>query len=707
MPASAVFHMENCMKSCPLALTLAAAFPLLAHGQTQAPQPEPTLKPVIVTAPDGSPLQSTSSATRTAIPAEQLPQSVISINRRALDDQDAQNLPQALRSVSSVVAVDPRDTFNIQPRIRGFNAATLVDGVAMPSLFSNLDSTINIEQLDVIKGPASGVAGGGQSAGGYGFMGGALAVQTKSPTAATSREVGVRIGSYSERGLYADINQPVNDLLGLRLVAESQSNGDEAPGSKTTRQGLYPSLSLKPNGQSELLVKARLSRLTNLDNSGQPAQGTVLPADYSVPRNLRVTAQGQPQSQSNVDSLSMHWKQSLADGWSYDVNGSRLISALNQYGAYTDDLFFGGTGPTYQLRSVHLQQNVNSTNLSANLYKDLQAGVVTHRLLIALDLSQTTDVGYVAGGILGDYDITSPNSPTWVTPATPAQDTWQNNTYASQAITVQDHISIGPRLHLQASMKYTHLNVDNQWLAAGASSNTTYGRTTPRLGIIYEMLPGISAFAGYGESFSVPTNANYTTTPQPESAKQVELGIKLKGSGGVTANIAWFDLRRTNVPTADPNNAFQTIQTGEQRSTGIDMDAQWQINRTWSLQGHLTVQDPRITADTTLTVGNQLFDVPKRSARLGVRHSVSQRLAWALAANYSSKRPGDAANTFFTPAATVWDAQMQYTQSNVRYAASINNLTDKKYYVPSAYFGGGHVLPAPRRQLSLTASYIF
>ena len=72
-----------------------------------------------------------------------------------------------------------------------------------------------------------------------------------------------------------------------------------------------------------------------------------------------------------------------------------------------------------------------------------------------------------------------------------------------------------------------------------------------------------------------------------------------------------------------------------------------------------------------------------------------------------SRLPGDAANSFFTPAATLWDAQLQYQLEKVRLSASIQNLADKKYFIPSNYFGGGHVLPAARRHLSLAASYNF
>lgn len=698
------------MKRLPLVMALAAAFPCAVFSQS-SPTAEVVLKPVVVTAPEAGPLQTTRSATRLDLPPEQLPQSVVSVGRTQIDNTAAQNMPELLRQVSSVVPLDPRDTYNAQPRIRGFRAATLVDGVAMPSMFANLDTTINIEQLDVIKGPAPAVAGGGQTAGAFGIVGGALAVNTKSPGPVVSRELGIRMGSRGERGVFFDLNQPINEVLGLRLVGESQRYEEEQQGAKTRRSGLYPSLSLKPSADSQLLVKARLSRLSNMDNSGLPANGTVIPAAYTIARSTNILAAGQPDSSSSVNSVHIQWDQKLSQGWSYNLSLSRLTSKLDQNGVFTDDFFAPNPGPNYFPIGLNLTQKVSSTDFSANLRKDAQSGAVRHQFLLGLDSSRTSDWGYMTPfTFLGALDITAPTPVPWqLTPFVPGSE--QDNAYRSTSLVLQDHISVGKNLHFLASLKHTRIHVQNLWTAFGVNSITDNAKTTPRLGAIYEFSPGVSAFVGYGEGFSVPTNGIYTTPPKPEGAKQKEIGLKLKNVNGWTANIAWFDLRRTNVPIGDPLNPGQSIQTGEQRSSGLDADFTWKANRQWQLQGHFTAQNPRISKDTLLPVGNLIFATPKHSARLAVRHDIGtgtlQGLGLGLGVTYHSRMAGDAANSFFTPAATVWDAQLQYQLDKVRLSASINNLLDKKYFIPSNYFGGGHVLPAQRRHLSVTASYSF
>ena len=70
---------------------------------------------------------------------------------------------------------------------------------------------------------------------------------------------------------------------------------------------------------------------------------------------------------------------------------------------------------------------------------------------------------------------------------------------------------------------------------------------------------------------------------------------------------------------------------------------------------------------------------------------------------YQSSLPGDANNSFFTPASSVWDAQLSYQTKAVRYGVQVANLLDTQYVVPSNYFGGGQILPAARRTVVASA----
>ena len=63
--------------------------------------------------------------------------------------------------------------------------------------------------------------------------------------------------------------------------------------------------------------------------------------------------------------------------------------------------------------------------------------------------------------------------------------------------------------------------------------------------------------------------------------------------------------------------------------------------------------------------------------------------------------------SFFTPATTVWDAQVSYQTRNARYGVAVSNLLDAQYFVPSAYFGGGQLMPAAPRTITASAVFSF
>ena len=159
-------------------------------------------------------------------------------------------------------------------------------------------------------------------------------------------------------------------------------------------------------------------------------------------------------------------------------------------------------------------------------------------------------------------------------------------------------------------------------------------------------------------------------------------------------------------PTNDPALVGKSIQAEQQRSRGVDLDLTWDAGRGWTWLLAASRQNPKNVGD------RQLFNVPRTTARVAVRRdfgagSVLPGLGLGLGLSHHSSLPGDAANNVATPAATVWDAQLSYRLAAATLGLGIQNLTDRKYFEPSIYFGGGQVTPAQRRKVSATARIDF
>jgi len=675
-----------------------------------------TLPPVNVRAAAESAYAPSTSkgGTRTETPIEYIPQSVVVVSRAIIEDQGSSTLSDALRNVSNVTQIDSRDSNNVTFRIRGFRAATVVDGVATPGYFPNLESLINIERIDVVKGPAGGLFGSTQSVGSPATLGGTLAITTSEPVQSLQRRVGLRVGDFGESAVSFDINQPFNSAMAFRIAGEVGRSGSETDQVYFRKIALFPSLSWSPYSATKVVLRMRYLDNATLDYSGLPPFGTSEPAAYGVPRNRNVTATGMPATTNTQHGINLQWTQVLNKTWTFSLTAAHNQAKVDQRGAFTFP--FGGAGPVHFVAGARLWDEFKSDTLSPSLTAKFDTGAANHTVSLGVDYESTADDAFLVFspgfGVLGFMDITNPVYPAWAEPVAPGTPD-QKNRYKSTTAYVQDQIDIG-NWHLLGGLRHSSIKVDDVNVAnvPPIANHSDNRKLLPRLGVVYEFTPRVSAFAGYNEGSKIPSMVVFSQSPKPEESKQTELGMRLKAFAGVTATLAWFKLDRTNVTVPDPANLGRSIQSGKQQSRGLDLDVRWQATPYWTWIASATSQKAKITEDTNAALVNkQLFNVPERSLRLAGRYDFLTGdfagLGLGMGLTHHSRLPGDTTNSFFTPSATVWDAQASFRMRSVKLGLGVNNLTDRKYYVPSNYFGGGQVVPALPRTFVATADISF
>ena len=656
-----------------------------------------------------------SGALRSRVPVDKTPQSVVVLTRQLVDEQGLRTLTEALTNSASVRGTDTRDQFNAGLRIRGFEAGVLIDGVALPGTFSTPDLLAGVSRIEVVKGPAGTLYGGSQTAGNGGFVGGLVAVTTAAPQPVFSARAGVRVGTSSLAGVAADLNAPLGQGLAFRLQAEVDREDSETDRVRPQRLAVQPALAWRPNRDSELVLRWRHTQNKGLDYSGLPRKGTVESAAYSVPRSRILTAEGLPDTESNLDLVNLQWTQRLSDQWSWQITVADVRADVDQRGTFAlDSTTFGWPatsafdGPAYGLFGARLWNRMHSTVVSPSVTGRFDAFGARHTLTAGMDFDRTSDDAFLVfspgGGFLGLIDITNPVFPAWAEPVEPGTPTQQNR-YRSTGAYVQDHADFGS-LQLLASLRHTSVKVTDV-NPPFVDNRTDQSRTLGRLGAVYAFTPQVSAFAGWGEGMRVPTYAVFTEPPKPELSEQAELGLRLSNLAGLSATIAWFDLKLRIALAADPVNIGQTLQVAQEKSSGLDVDLQWQVTAATRVLASLSQISTKVV-DT----GKRFVDVPRTTARVALRHDFGAGsgvpgLGVGVGLTHHSALAGDAANTFETPAATVLDAQVSYRIGTVDLGLVARNLADKKYWVPSRYFGGGQVTPAPRRSLVAPAQMQF
>jgi iron complex outermembrane receptor protein len=669
-----------------------------------------------------APMQ-TQAATRSPVPVEQVPQSVVSIPRSIIEDQASKTVSDVLRNVSNVNEIDPRDSNNVGFKVRGFNAAMVIDGVSVPGWFQNQESLVGVQQLDVIKGPAGGLYGSGQAIGNYSTVGGTIAVTTKSPEAKAYREVGIKAGTYGRRQAHFDVNQPLNDAWAFRINGETDRSDSETQGVFFRKTALNPSLAWSPDAKTKVVIKARMLDNTTVDFSGLPrASANSHEPAAGLSRSTFVTATGLPDTTQKSHGLNVQWTQVLNDGWTFKALAAHNTAEVDQRGVFpfpwsstrvVGGVPLSGFGNSLVLSGARLWEKLTSDTLQLSLATAVKSGNALHRISFGIDRDETRDDGFMAFANLPFImtDLSSNVRPAWGEPAVPAAPNQQRNSSTSTVVYVQDQIQMGA-LHLHGSLRHTRTEAKDRYLDWGINNQSTNNKVTPRLGAVYNASDVVSFFGGYSQMARVPFGSLFSVAPKMEEAEQKELGLRIKAWNGVSATAALFDIQRKNAAVADPVNMGLSVQTGVQQAKGLDLDLRWQASPSLAWIAAFTHQTAEITQDTNAAwVGKRLFNVPEQTLRVAARYDVRQGdwrgLGLGLGATHRSSLAGDTSNTFFTPAVTLVDAQASYKRGSMRYSASLTNLLNKQYFAPMAYFGGGQVVPGMPRSLVVGVSTHF
>ena len=181
--------------------------------------------------------------------------------------------------------------------------------------------------------------------------------------------------------------------------------------------------------------------------------------------------------------------------------------------------------------------------------------------------------------------------------------------------------------------------------------------------------------------------ALFNLFPKPERGTQYEVGVKADLSDRLSTTLAFYDLTRSNVLMADPNNPLNTIPIGEQNSQGIEFDISGEILPGWNIIAGYAYTDARIAKDNSPNQGNRVNNVPYNSFNLWTTYEIQsgslQGLGFGLGLFYNGERQGDLANSFELPSYIRADAAIFYKWGEFQATLNFRNLFDIDYFESS------------------------
>lgn len=680
----------------PTLLLLATAIVATAaeSGTTPPPAPAPAATDiadrVTVTGDRATarPETVSATATRTSTPLEELPQSVQVIPGKVLAAQQVQTVTEALTNISGVQS-QPLLNRNLDPMnerlVRGFQAETYRNGFPLHYNAGDRESLANVERVEVLKGPTALLFANGVGA----PTGGLINLVQKQPGATPSYGAKVTAGSYNQYAGAIDLNQPIVSgdagSVQSRLTAEIGHRESHVDVIEGDYGSIDPTIALRNNHGTTLTIHGRWSQVLQHDYSGLPIQGTIVAAPFTVDRDLFPANEDLPRTRSQVASIDAILEQKLSEHVTFTLPVQFAKSELYQYGQYLVTV----APPIYAMDSVFVSQELEEFSITPTLAWSIPADGIRTTVLVGGDYDHTTERGMMIGGsTFPPFDVTNPVAPPFVLDPALATYIDADNVYRTAGGFVQVQSTIADRVTVVGGLRYTYAQINDRDLVSGDQSYSE-SRLLPRVGAIVAITSWLSAFADYGEGFRAIPYAQSVLDPKPEESDQYEVGLKLIEEKLVTATVAAFQLTRTNVAVADPLTAPLRVQTGEQRSRGLEFDVLLTPDDHWTLLANYALTDAEVTKDNTYE-GNTLYGVPRHAGRVWLGYEFRGLLpGFGLGAGVTalSKQQVDIANTAETPGYATVDAGAHYQWTNYTVSLGAKNLFGKDYYEPNSYFG--------------------
>jgi iron complex outermembrane receptor protein len=188
---------------------------------------------------------------------------------------------------------------------------------------------------------------------------------------------------------------------------------------------------------------------------------------------------------------------------------------------------------------------------------------------------------------------------------------------------------------LQAGVRHSHVKVevDDRFLSDGDDSgDVSFRKTTPAVGVTYQLTPAVNLYASAATGFETPTvtEMSYSGSTgqdgfnlglKPARSRQFELGTKAFVGDNTRINLAVFQIRTEDELVVFGSfsgrtvyqNAARTLRQGAELGIDSEFSRQWR-GRLAITQLRAIYDDTFASGDNTITEGKRLPSVPATSA---------------------------------------------------------------------------------------------
>ncbi len=642
-------------------------------------------------------------ALKSATPIVETARSVTIETEEQFRDKGALTLDDVLNYVPGVVG----DTFGFAtrgdfPQVRGFDAAEYRDGQqVLFGFYNNTRSDVYVlEQVEILKGPASVLYG-------KGTPGGIVNAVSKLAGPDKQSEVVFDVGTFDRYQTATDLNAQVADNLFVRFVGLYRESDTQINFVQDGAIIAMPSITYD-DGQTRLTAMLEyVDRDSDTAQQFLPLTGTgCVSGDVTItPAAVCVNSSGEKveldtylgdpafnRYDTNSTLVSLLASHSFTDNFSIDGIFRYKDADVDYRQSYID--FLGAVGPP----RVDANGDGGRTFFRSNAFSkqaafDLRArwafntGPIEHELFggVAYQNVKTgneviflSDPATRSFGAINIYNPVYGNVPPALFDDANFLDVGDTKT-DDYGLYLNNQMSIGD-LKLNFGLRYDDSKTESE------SSIQKDDALSFSVGALYAFDGGISPYVSFAESFEpvIGTDGLTADPLKPREGKQWEVGVKYQPPGTQTyITFAYFDIEESNLPNPSSLiNQPDSQQEGVGTVKGFEMQAQTTLGD-WYLELNGSILDSE-TAD-----GVPFASIPEEQASAWVQYQPVAGALEGFKAGFGLRYVGDNESNgtgavgpvrVVTDGNILGDFLLGYETEGWDVTFNVRNITNEKYF---------------------------
>lgn len=636
------------------------------------------------------------SATKTDTPIMETPQTITVVTAEQMQVQRVRDLEQAFEYAAGVRPVSGYSGSYDAIVSRGFQAnagsgSLFADGLKVSdnSWASGKQEPYGLERVEMVKGAASVLYG-------MSAPGGVLATVSKRPMADAVREVVVEAGTHAHKQIGVDLGgvvAPGSDWT-WRLTALARDSDTPVRELQNDTVYIAPALHWQPSAATSLTLLLQHQKRRLGYSFPLPQVGTLLPGPGGQ-RVARFRFVGEPAyDRQDVQQTT------LTALFEHQVNEqATLRQGVRLFDSEADVFFTSATldpaAPTrLERRAIDEFERVRGFSSDTSWQQRWRSGDVAHTLIAGLDYTRFRSESEWYSRTLAPLDLYQPQY--GAVPGAPVPQAFSSTSRRWQAgLYVQDQIKFGERWVALAGLRHDWSDYRSRpFFTPGPWSAERTDAFTGRVGVVYLAPGGWAPFAGYSQSFQPQGGKDAQGQRfKPTEGEQMEIGVRWQpqGEGGLLLSAAAYELRQSNVLTTDPVNPQFSVQTGQARSRGAELEVRGPVTRHLEVVGAYAYTDRRITrSNRPAEIGRRAAEVPYHQASLWGHYRLA---AWGLPAwtvgagvRYTGDMVDGTANATRVAGYGLVDAMLAWQDGPWRVALNVRNVADKEFLTCNGNF---------------------